>query len=244
MTLAGYLGEHAPTDDAGYRDYARSLLAPDVPDIYDLITTAEPLTDAVTMRFPASRRRRYERLASLPRGLGGHWRRAVQLQPRLRPGHDRRGARGPGPRSIHRRRCRRSGQAVLPAGRARWWTRRGTSPSTGDLRLPDIEGERTAQVRFVNWYLDRLHIAAHHDAVVAAAFQQVVNMLAPPPSVLRPRIALRVAGATDAPTQRRDVAVARTVVVRRLGFTPTGEVDSEGEPILGLDQHSAGDGAR
>jgi hypothetical protein len=62
----------------------------------------------------------------------------------------------------------------------------------GDLRFPDVEGERTPMVRFINWYLNKLHTAAHADPVVAAAFQKVVSMLAPPSSVLHPRIALRV----------------------------------------------------
>ena len=66
VTLVGYLGEHAPTDEAGYRDYASALPAP---DIYNLVTTAEPLSDPVTMRFPANQRRLYERLADFPRGF-------------------------------------------------------------------------------------------------------------------------------------------------------------------------------
>ena len=66
VTLAGYLGERAPTDDAGYRDYARSLRAADV---WDVVRTAEPLDTATTMRFPASVRRRYERLRRFPDGF-------------------------------------------------------------------------------------------------------------------------------------------------------------------------------
>ena len=57
-------------------------------------------------------------------------------------------------------------------------------------------------VRFVNWYLGRLHVDAHEDPVVAVAFQRVMNMLAPPPSVLRPRIALRVLRGNVRPAPR------------------------------------------
>ena len=47
-------------------------------------------------------------------------------------------------------------------------------------------------VRFVNGYIARLHRAAVHDAVLAAAFIKVANLLKRPPSLLRPDLALRV----------------------------------------------------
>jgi 2-polyprenyl-6-methoxyphenol hydroxylase-like FAD-dependent oxidoreductase len=64
--------------------------------------------------------------------------------------------------------------------------------ATGDLRFAAVEGERTLMVRFVNWYLSKLHVAAHADPTVAAAFQRVVNMLALPTSVMHPHIIARV----------------------------------------------------
>ena len=47
-------------------------------------------------------------------------------------------------------------------------------------------------VRLVNWYVERLHRAAHTDATLALAFQRVANLLAPPASILAPNLALRV----------------------------------------------------
>jgi hypothetical protein len=47
-------------------------------------------------------------------------------------------------------------------------------------------------VRFINWYLEKLHRAAQHDPVVSVAFLQVVNLMAAPPSVMRPGIVWRV----------------------------------------------------
>ena len=61
-----------------------------------------------------------------------------------------------------------------------------------DLRIPETVGRRTAGVRFVNWYLSKLHKAAHTDPVAALAFHRVGNLLAPPPSIMHPRIAARV----------------------------------------------------
>ena len=84
VTLGGWLGERAPTDEAGFVEFARNLPAP---DIHEVIKDAEPLGEAVKYNFPANLRRRYERLRSAPRRLPGHRRRPVQFQPHIRPGH-------------------------------------------------------------------------------------------------------------------------------------------------------------
>jgi hypothetical protein len=47
-------------------------------------------------------------------------------------------------------------------------------------------------VNFVNWYISKLHKAAHRDSELSWAFIRVTQLLAPPPSVLHPRIAARV----------------------------------------------------
>ena len=61
-----------------------------------------------------------------------------------------------------------------------------------DLRFPGVEGPRSRMTRFINWYVGKLHRAAHHDAEVSVAFLKVVNLLAPPPSIMRPSIMWRV----------------------------------------------------
>ena len=66
VSLIGYLGDHPPTNEGGFLEFARSLPAP---DIYEVIKDAEPLTDLVSMRSPASQRRRYERTARFPEGF-------------------------------------------------------------------------------------------------------------------------------------------------------------------------------
>jgi hypothetical protein len=62
----------------------------------------------------------------------------------------------------------------------------------GDLAFPGVEGRRTAKTRLVNAYLARLHAAAAHDAHLATAFIRVAGLVAPPQSLLRPGIVLRV----------------------------------------------------
>ena len=66
VTLMGILGDRPPTDLAGFLDFAKSL---HVSDVYDAIVDAEPLDEIVGFSFPASVRRRYERMRRFPDGL-------------------------------------------------------------------------------------------------------------------------------------------------------------------------------
>ena len=62
----------------------------------------------------------------------------------------------------------------------------------GDLVFPGVQGHRTLKIRLMGAYLTRLHAAAAHDAHLATAFIRVAGLVAPPQSLLRPGIALRV----------------------------------------------------
>jgi hypothetical protein len=59
VTLSGILGDHPPIDPAEFEAFATTLV---FPDITEALQGAQPLDDPVAIRFPASVRRRYERL--------------------------------------------------------------------------------------------------------------------------------------------------------------------------------------
>jgi hypothetical protein len=61
-----------------------------------------------------------------------------------------------------------------------------------DMRLTQPDRVYTPMMRFINWYMDKLQIAARHDPMIALAFQRVANLMATPPSLLQPHLALRV----------------------------------------------------
>jgi hypothetical protein len=65
VTLNGYLGQRPPTDPDGFVAFAAGLPAP---DIFEVISDAEPLVEVLPARYPASVRRRYERLGRFPDG--------------------------------------------------------------------------------------------------------------------------------------------------------------------------------
>ena len=59
-----------------------------------------------------------------------------------------------------------------------------------------MKGARPAKVRFINWYVGKLHQAARHDARVSDAFLQVANLQAPPMRLLHPGVVFGCYGKT------------------------------------------------
>jgi 2-polyprenyl-6-methoxyphenol hydroxylase-like FAD-dependent oxidoreductase len=187
-TLIGVLGDHPPTDPGGFLDFACSLPGP---EIHDAIAAAEPLGDPVPFRFPASVRRRYERLPRFPEGLlvlgdafcsfnpiYGQGMTVAALEALALRDQLRRG-RPPRPATFHR--------YVARIVDAPWGLAVG-----GDLAFPGVEGRRTPRTRILGAYVDRLHAAAATDADLAIAFLRVAALVDPPPALMHPRIALRV----------------------------------------------------
>jgi len=188
VTLISHFGPAAPTELEGFREFARNLPAP---YIYEVVRQAEPAGEPASARFPASVRRRYEKLNRFPRGylvMGDAMSsfnpiygqgmsvaalEAIELQAVLREPSN----------NLAPRFFARAAKVVdIP-----WSIAVGN-----DLRMPEAAGPRTLGLKLINAYIARLHRAAHLDPEVARAFHRVGNLLAPPPSILHPRIALRV----------------------------------------------------
>lgn len=189
ITLFGMLGDDPPTDARGYLEFARSLPAP---DIYNVVSNAEPLTDPLPFKYPASCRRRYESLERFPDGylvfgdaissfnpIYGQGMSVAALQARALASSLSAGADGLAQRFF---------AAAAKVVDNPWLMAVG-----GDLRYPAVEGPRTTMGNFVNWYLGKLHITARKDPSLAFAFHSVANLLADPPTLLKPSIAYRVA---------------------------------------------------
>ena len=74
-----------------------------------------------------------------------------------------------------------------------------------DLQMPETVGPRNQGVRLVNWYVAKLHRAAHHDPALSVAFHRVSNLLASPPSLMHPANVARVLWGNVLP--RRQLAI-------------------------------------
>jgi 2-polyprenyl-6-methoxyphenol hydroxylase-like FAD-dependent oxidoreductase len=187
LTLAGHDGESAPTDLDGFRAYARSLPLAEIAAVAD---AAEPLGDAVTYRFPAGRWRHYERCERLPEGLVvlgdavcsfdptfGQGMSSAAMQVEVLRRELAAGTAGLG---------RRVAAGAAGVAHAPWLLATGTA-----RRMPGMPRKPLPE-RILDRYLSRLARVATYDDDVAVAFLRVVNLAAPPPSLLSPRVAARV----------------------------------------------------
>jgi 2-polyprenyl-6-methoxyphenol hydroxylase-like FAD-dependent oxidoreductase len=189
LTLFGYGPEHRPpTDDAGYLEFLASV-APS--DVLAGVVASTPLDEVVTHAFPASRRRRYERLAKFPRGLVALGDAISSFNPVYGQGMSvaaleavaLRQSLFSGAEGLSQRYFKASRKIVDIA----WDLAIGS-----DLSLPEVAGERPILTRLSNAWAERILTAAEHDRYVAQVFGSVTDLLAPPTVLMRPRFMWRV----------------------------------------------------
>jgi 2-polyprenyl-6-methoxyphenol hydroxylase-like FAD-dependent oxidoreductase len=188
VTLVGSVGDYPSTNEEEWVAFAASL---PVSEVHDLVTSARPLTEIASYRFPANQRRLYERMKLFPagylvtgdavcsfnpiygQGISVAATEARALDDSLAEGVD----------GLSRRFYARVGKIVdIP------WV----IATSEDLRFPQVEGRRPPGSWLVNRYLERVHKAASQDPVVCRKFFDVLNLLAPPPSLMSPRVVWRV----------------------------------------------------
>jgi len=188
VTIGGYLGDHASTDCQSFLEAARCLPAP---HIYDVIKNAEPLGEPVAYKFPVNLRRRYEKLARFPEGYLVIGDALCSFNPIYGQGMTVAAMEAEALGE-----CLAVGQTQLAkhffAKVSKIIDVPWSAAVGNDLGFPEVEGPRTPMVRFLNWYLGKVHRAAHNDAQVSIAFLKVINMIAPPPSIMQPHIVWRV----------------------------------------------------
>jgi 2-polyprenyl-6-methoxyphenol hydroxylase-like FAD-dependent oxidoreductase len=188
VTLGGSVGDYPPTNEEAWVAFAASL---PVSAVHELVTSARPLTDIVSYRFPANLRRLYERIKRFPLGylvIGDAF---CSFNPIY--------GQGMSVAAIEAKalsECIATGRDALWQrfyARARKIVDIPWAIATGeDLRFPQVEGDRPPGTRVLNRYLERVHAVASKDRAVCRKFFDVLNLLTPPSSLMSPRIAWRV----------------------------------------------------
>jgi 2-polyprenyl-6-methoxyphenol hydroxylase-like FAD-dependent oxidoreductase len=190
VTLGGLHGLRPPTDEAGYLEFTRSL---SVPDVYQAIAAAEPLTPIVTHKFHTNIRRHYDRVRPFPerllvmgdafcsfnpiygQGMTVSAREAMALDEVLRERTDLDGL----PARFHGK--------VVDIIDSAW------GPTTAeDFRHEEAVGERPPGMALIHWYTGRIHERCAHDTSLALAFYRVMHMIDPPAALFRPSVIARV----------------------------------------------------
>jgi 2-polyprenyl-6-methoxyphenol hydroxylase-like FAD-dependent oxidoreductase len=188
VTLAGWLGDHPPGDASGFAEFARTLPRP---DIYDVITRAEPLSDAVNYAFPANLRRHYERLTRLPDGYVAIGDAICSFNPFYGQGMSVAALEG-----LLLDRCLERDGAGLPRRFYRDARRIIDTPwmiaAGSDFAFTGVTGPKPSGTDAINWYLRHVHRVASVDRTVCRAFFDVANLLKPATTLFSPRVVSRV----------------------------------------------------
>ncbi|WP_026314120.1 FAD-dependent oxidoreductase [Actinomadura flavalba] len=187
LSLTGLLGDHPPTDHEGFLEFTRSL---PVPDVYEAMHDAEALDEPVRFTFPASQRRRYERLDRFPSGLLVIGDALCSFNPVYGQGMSVAALQATALRDRLRKGDAEPAGFLSDVARvidAPWEVSAG-----GDLDFPGVEGHRTTKIRVGNAYVARLQYAATKDARLTEAFMRVAGLMDPPTALMRPRTVARV----------------------------------------------------
>jgi 2-polyprenyl-6-methoxyphenol hydroxylase-like FAD-dependent oxidoreductase len=188
VTLIGMLGDYPPVEEKAWTEFAASL---PVPVVHDLVVSARPLTEIVSYRFSANQRRLYERMKRFPEGYLVIGDAVCSFNPIYGQGMSVAATEA---KALDE--CLATGIADLAKrfyASARKIVDIPWLIATGeDLRSPQVEGPRPPGSWLVNRYLDRVHAAASDDATVCRKFFNVLNLLAPPTSLMSPPLAWRV----------------------------------------------------
>jgi 2-polyprenyl-6-methoxyphenol hydroxylase-like FAD-dependent oxidoreductase len=204
VTLYGYgAGHRPPTDDAGWKAFAATVTDPDV---VAALEQAEPLGPIVTHAYPASVRRRYDRLKRFPDRLLVMGDALCSFNPIYGQGMAVATLE-----AVELRKCLLEGEAGL----SRRFMKAAQGPvehawklATGaDLALPEIDQVAPLPDRIMGRYMQRLLRVAAHDVVVTRAFLAVTGMVAPPTSLLAPAVLRRVLRGVPRAATRREQAV-------------------------------------
>ena len=192
-TLGGWTGDHPPTDEPGFLEYARSL---PTQDIYQIISRAEPLSDIVIHKMPANLRRHYEKMKQFPKGYLVMGDAVSSFNPAYGQGMTVSAMeaelleeclhKAPSPSHLDNLAPAFFKEAAKIVEGA--WS----LAVREDFRFPGVTGPKPPATELINRYVTRFHQSTFHDQETSYAFFQVMNLIQAPTLLFHPRIVWRV----------------------------------------------------
>lgn len=195
VSLNGYHKDHAPLDEKGFLEFAKSLPGP---EIYAYLKDAKPIGEISKHMVPTTRRYYYEKLARFPEGLVVIGDAICALNPIFGQGMSvasleakelgkvvgkLRAENKPDLNGLSREFFRRAGSIVnLP-----WFL-----TTTEDLRYPETTGPAPIAVGFLNWYKANLVELTSTNSKINQEMWKVIHLHDGLDTVLKPSVALPV----------------------------------------------------
>lgn len=196
VSLAGEFGDHPPTDEAGYIEFARSLPAT---AIFEVIKNAQPATPIFSYKIPSNLWRRYDRMPKFPDGLLVTGDAVCSFNPIYGQGMSVSAMDAKTLDECLQKQTARKGQGNI-AGLARLFQKKVAKNITNswllaageDSRFPEAEWKSPGFMPILNRYTGKIQVLTNHDPKVLHKFLRVMSMSTAPAMFFTPDIIFKV----------------------------------------------------
>lgn len=189
MTAGGQASAYPPSDADGLMEFVRKM---PVPDVYDIVSKAEPISEIMTYRYPSSLRHDYHKLTRFPEGylvmgdaiasfnpVYGQGMTSAAMQSRVLDET----LQEPALQNLWQPYFKRIARVIdIP------WD----LTVREDFRYPQTQGKKPPFTDLINAYVVKAHQATQRDPVVYGQFLRVMNLMAPATSLMTPEMLWRV----------------------------------------------------
>lgn len=181
ITLLGYHGDHAPTDLAGFKAWARGLLRPDVAD---LLQHARLVSELRRFTYPTQVRRCYGTMLRLPNNYLVMGDAMCSFDPTFGQGMSVAAVQAEALTQLH------------PGMSTRRWQRKLARVTLLPFSMTANEAHRWAETtgwqpplaRVQRWYIARVFEAACTDAFIYRRLMEVMHFIVGPTNLFTPRV--------------------------------------------------------
>ena len=192
VLLAGWFGDHPPTDEAGFVAFSRKLSQP---DLYNVLRQAKLVSPVSGHKLPSNQWRHYEKMADMPDGLFVLGDAICSFNPGYGQGMTVTAMHVMALQAVLNN-LRKRGQTLAQRGVNRRFQKAAASVSqkawmsatSEDLRYPQAEGARPLPLRLMQRHLDKVMAIAHHNPDVTRRFYEVMTFRRSPASIFYPDV--------------------------------------------------------
>ena len=196
VLLAGWFGDHPPTELDEFLAFAKSLPQP---DIYEQLRAAQPLAPVKAYKLPSNKWNHFEKASRWPKGLCVLGDAVCSFNPSF--------GQGMTVAALHAialgeqvQKSINQGKSLANSGLSRRFQKEAArivgNPwmiTTGeDLRFPEAEGPRPFSLPIAQTYLAQVFDVAHHNPAVAKQFFEVMTFMKEPPALFHPKVLFSV----------------------------------------------------